>query len=382
MPRQTPPAKVPHDLHDTIVSIDCFPAVLKLVKPIIMSTYRIDEGRSLFVRIRTRSGAEGWGEAAANAVMSGDTLPGMIAAIKEYLTPRLLGASPFERAALSRTLRHQLFGNGGAKTAVDMALLDLAGKIAGVPAVELLGGAVRRSATVLRLVGGSGEPGKDVDEVSGLVAAGFKAFKIKVGVAPVDKDIETVRRLSDAFGSSVLLAADANMGWDVATASLFTRGVSEYGLAFLEQPVPPGSIETMAAVARISSVPLGADEAIHGFADIDAHVRAGAIGGVSLKTIKLGGITPLVSIAHACDALGLCVNLAMLMESSLASAAMLHAAAAVPNVDWGFSVGSLTITTDPVVAGLEISDGLIHLPKTAGLGVQVDEARLRKLAPS
>ena len=72
----------------------------------------------------------------------------------------------------------------------------------------------------------------------------------------------------------------------------------------------------------------------------------------------------------------------MLMESSLASAAMLHAAAAVPNVDWGFSVGSLTITTDPVVAGLEISDGLIHLPKTAGLGVQVDEARLRKLAPS
>ena len=377
-----PIASVFRDISDTIVAVDCFPAVLKLVKPIVMSTYRVDEGRSLFVRIRTRSGAEGWGEAAANAVMSGDTLPGMIAAIEEYLKPRLLGASPFDRAALSHALRHQLFGNGGAKTAVDIALLDLAGNISGLPAVELLGGAVRQSARVLRLVGGSGEPDQDVEEVSKLVAAGFNAFKIKVGVAPIDKDIETVRRVSEAFGASIFLAADANMGWSVAAASRFAQGVAEYGLAFIEQPVPPGSVEAMAAVARASSVPLGADEALHGFSDIAAHVRVGAIGGVSLKTIKLGGITPLVSIAHACDAIGLCVNLAMLMETTLASAAMLHAAAAVPNVDWGFSVGSLTITTDPVDTGLDIKDGMIHLPKTPGLGVKMDEARLLKLAPA
>jgi len=65
----------------------------------------------------------------------------------------------------------------------------------------------------------------------------------------------------------------------------------------------------------------------------------------------------------------------------LALAAMLHAAAAVPNVDWGFSVGSLTIMTDPVVGRLEVREGSIHLPNSAGLGVQVDEVKLRKLAP-
>src|SRR4051812_38884867 len=116
-----------------IESIDCFPARLPLRKPLVMSTYRIDDGPVLFVRIRTRDGAEGWGEAAASPIMSGETLAGMQAAVRELIAPRLVGKSALDRARLSRELRRAMYANGGAIAAVDMALLDLVGHIRNVP---------------------------------------------------------------------------------------------------------------------------------------------------------------------------------------------------------------------------------------------------------
>ncbi|MDP9025109.1 MAG: hypothetical protein M3N13_07040 [Candidatus Eremiobacteraeota bacterium] len=74
-----------------IVSIECFPALLPLRKPLVMSTYRIDDGPVLFVRICTRGGAEGWGEAAASPIMSGETLVGMWAPVRDLIAPQLIG---------------------------------------------------------------------------------------------------------------------------------------------------------------------------------------------------------------------------------------------------------------------------------------------------
>jgi L-alanine-DL-glutamate epimerase-like enolase superfamily enzyme len=365
-----------------IVAVDCFPAHLPMAKPLTMSSHRIAYGPVLFVRLRARCGAEGWGEAGTDPAMSGETLPGMVAAVEEHLKPRLIGISAFDRVALSARLRHSLYGNGGPKAAVDMALLDLAGRILGVRATDLLGGAARESATVLRLVGGSGDVRKDVEEAVALRQRGFKAFKLKVGVAPLEQEGRTVGALREALGPDALIAADANMAWEVADARRFALLAAPYDLAFLEQPVRAGDVARMATVAAQPSVPVGADEAIHGVSDILAHARAGAIAGLSLKTIKLGGLTPLVSAAVLSDAIGLSVNLAMLVESSLASAAMVHAACAVPQVNWGLSLGSLLVTDDPVAEPLACREGEVTCPKGAGLGVEIDEARLRRLAPT
>ena len=370
-----------HERGDEIVAVDCFPARLRMIKPLVMSTYRIDDGPVLYVRVRTRSGAEGWGEAAANPIMSGETLKGMIAVIEAHLKPKLLGASPFDRVAISQHATHQLYSNGAAKAAVDMALLDAAGHIAGVPAVDLLGGATRRQVRVLRLAGGSGDVEKDVAETVKLHREGFTAFKLKVGVSPVEREGETVRLVRAAVGPKTQISADANMGWDVVTACRYLTLAAPHGLAFLEQPVPPGPVGPMAAIARSSSIPLGADEGVHGYQDIAALAAAGAIGGASLKTVKLGGLTPLIATAYAAHALGLSINLAMLMESSLASAAMVHAACAVPNVDWGLSLGVLLMADDPVVRPITCDGGMVRLPDAPGLGVSVDERAVRALAP-
>ena len=368
------------DRNVEIVSIECFPALLPLRKPLVMATYRIDDGPVLFVRIRSRGGAVGWGEAPANPIMSGETLTGMRAVIEQYIGPRLIGRSALQRKAILQQLRSGLHGNTGALTAIDLALLDLAGHILGVSAVELLGGAARDQVRPLWLIGGSGIPEKDVEDALALHAQGFRAFKLKVGVAPLATEIRTVSMLRQALGEEVLIAADANMGWDVATAIRFTQTVATHGMAFLEQPTKAGDVSRLAAVAAASPIPISADESIHSVGDLLAHARARAIGGASLKTIKLGGISAVVHAGALCESLGLSINLAMLMESSLATAAMVHAACAVPQIDWGLSLGHLWLAEDPVRQPLACVNGMIDRPRGPGLGVEVDEGHIVALA--
>jgi o-succinylbenzoate synthase len=363
-----------------IAAIDCFPVRLPLRKPMIMSTFRIDDGPALFVRIRTAAGAEGWGEAPADPVMCGETPHSMKAVIESYIAPRLIGRQALDRKGLLQELRSGLYGNGAALTAIDLALLDLAGRLLGVSAVELLGGAVRRRVRPLSLIGGSGNPDTDVKGAMELYNQGFRAFKLKVAIAHVKTEIRCVAMLREALGDEVFLAADANRGWDVATAIHFTQAAAPFRLAFLEQPTKAGDVSRMAAIAARSPIPIGADESIHGIDDLLSHVREKAIGGVSLKTVKLGGVTAVTAAASLCEALGLSVNLAMLMESSLASAAMVHAACACPQVDWGLSLGHLWLAEDPVRKPLACRDGMIDCPDGPGLGAEVDLDRLAEFA--
>jgi o-succinylbenzoate synthase len=363
-----------------IVSIDCFPLRLPLRKPLIMSTYRLDDGPVLYVRLRSKSGAEGWGEAAASPIMAGETLSGMVACVRELISPHVIGASVFDRASITNRLRSAFFANGGALAAVDMAMLDLAGQILNAPVADLLGGAVRRTVQPLWLIGGSGSVERDVEDAKDLHAQQFRAFKLKVGVGTLRDDIETVARLRAALGEDCLIGADANMGWSVKTSVDFGTAVARHGLAFLEQPVAPGDVARMAAVAANCPVPIGADESIHGLTDIVALVNARAIQGLSMKTIKLGGVTQIVKLASTCDALGLSINLAMMMESSLATAAMIHTACVIPNVEWGLSLGNLWLADEPICESIACKNGYAVCPNGPGLGVKVDERRLSAFA--
>lgn len=365
-----------------IVAVDCFPLHLPMKKALTTASHGTSLGQVLYVRVRTRGGAEGWGEAGIDPAMSGETLPGMVAAVETHLRPRLVGRSAFDRVMLARELQHHLYGNGGPKAAIDMALLDVLGHILGVRTVELLGGMTRRSARVLRLVGGSGDTAEDVAEAEGLADDGFHAFKLKVGVVSLEREAGTMRALRERLGPDVLIAADANMAWTTAEARRFCRLSAPADAAFLEQPVVAGDTARLAQVAHGSEIPIGADEALHGLHDIMALAEAGAIQGVSLKTIKLGGLTLLLDAGRVAHAIGLSVNLAMLVESSLASTAMIHAACAVPQVDWGLSLGCLLLADEPIERPFRCEKGHVACPIGPGLGVSVDETRLARFAPA
>lgn len=357
---------------ERIASIDCFPARLALRKPIAASGGTIRSVEVLYVRLRSAGGAEGWGEAIADPGNTGETVDGMVAMIAARLAPAVTGRGIHERAMVMAKMRSAIHANRAAMTAVEMAWLDLAGTLCGVPVVELLGGARRDRVPLIAIVGSSGDRSDAVEEAAEQHAAGVRAFKLKVGLGSLSADLDTLREVRETIGEDSFLAADANMAWDVDTALRFARRAAEIGLDCLEQPVSKDH-GRMRAVGTRSPVRIAADEAIHGANDLLALADTGAIAGASLKSIKLGGVSQAIELAAVADARGLSVGLAMMMESGLATAAMVHAACAAAKLDWHLNAGMDFIADDPFGADLERQDGCLLLPTGRGLGVSVCE---------
>src|SRR5499427_8666673 len=113
--------------------VDAIPVALPLRKPVRMATETVTHARNILVRIEAKDGTVGWGEAASAPTMTGDTLGGLVAAVRDHLAPLLIGEDAWERPVLARRMKAALMGNTGAHSAVEMALLDLAGGTAKTP---------------------------------------------------------------------------------------------------------------------------------------------------------------------------------------------------------------------------------------------------------
>ncbi len=361
--------------------VDAIPVALPLRKPVRMAAETVTHARNILVRVEAADGTVGWGEAASAPTMTGDTLASLTAAVRDHLGPPLIGEDAWMRPALMRRLRTVLHGNTGAHSAVEMALLDLAGQAAGLPLVDLVGGALRREVAPMWLIGNAA-PEEDVAEAQARARAGIRFFKLKVGVKPLDTEIATALAVRKALGAEAPICADANCGFSHAAARRYLEATREAGLAFLEQPLDADDMKGLAALARATPVPLGADEGIHSLRDIENHAAAGC-GGVSLKLIKLGGFAAALAAGSLCRRLGLAINVAAKMsESSLGTAATVHLACAVDNVDWGVSLTHFYLAEDVVRVPLPMRDGLVALPTRPGVGVEVDEAAVARLRVS
>jgi muconate cycloisomerase len=260
-----------------------------------------------------------------------------------------------------------------------MALVDLTGHAAGLPAIELLGGALRTEVAPMWLLGNA-TPEQDIAEARAKETEGFGFFKLKIGVKPLADEIAAAHAIREALGPSVPLCADANCGLTLAAARRYAEETRAANLMFLEQPLGHADLTGLAALTRTAPIPIGADEGIHSLHDVEAHARAGA-GGLSLKLIKLGGLSAALEAGRLCARLGLSVNIAAkIAESSIASAATMHLACGVPAADWGVSLTHFYLAQDLVRQPLSMGQGVVVLPTGPGLGIEVDEdavARLR-----
>jgi muconate cycloisomerase len=208
-------------------------------------------------------------------------------------------------------------------------------------------------------------------------------FKIKVGVDGPEKDAARTRAICEVLGPDCLISADANQGFTTEQAIAFVRAVADAGLDFLEQPVAAHDLAGMAAVAAASAVAVGADEGIHSADDIARHHTKGAGRGVSLKSIKLGGIAGMRDAARLADDLDMRVNVSCKTgESSIGCAAALHVAAVMPNVAWGLTLTHTGLADDVTSMPLPVAGGFADVPDAPGLGITVDEDRVRRFQVS
>lgn len=346
-----------------------------LIKPVRMAGITIAAAENLIVCLKDTEGREGWGEASSAPTMTGEFPEGMVAAGR-FLAKQIKGVEMSAPEEIAPVLAHPLYGNHGAKAAFEIAVLDLMAQARGVPLYELLGGRQRDSAPVLTMVAGS-DAAAEIANAKASADAGYTAFKVKVGVGTASADLARCRAIRDALGATSQISADANQGFGRAAALEFAQGAEAAGLDFMEQLVAGHDLEGMAACAKTTSIPLGADEGLHGLADIQAHHDAGAAAGGSLKAIKLGGLVPVLQAARLLADLGMSVNLAgKVAETSIASAATAHLAVVLPRLDWGTSITNQYLRDDITDTPIEIANGHVTPPDGIGLGLRPNRSKL------
>jgi L-Ala-D/L-Glu epimerase len=266
----------------------------------------------------------------------------------------VVGDDPFALDEIAERLEPREWA---ARAALDAAVHDLVGKLAGVPVWRLLG--LRRLGPPTSWTIWLGDP-DDMASRAARVSDRFLRLKLKLG-ARDGRDVERVRAVRET--TEVPLQVDVNEYWTLDEALDALPQLAELGVEYCEQPLPAGDPEA-ARLKALSPIPIYVDEDCHRLGDIAACAERAH--GVNIKLAKSGGIREAVRMAHAARALGLGVMLGCMIESGLGIAAAAQIAALCDHVDLD---GNLLLAGDPW-RGVVFRDGIQVPADQPGLGVR------------
>ncbi len=358
-----------------IASVSAYLARAEMIKPFRIAYDVITSAETVFVRIETRDGLVGWGEAPPAPKITGDTV-GTIAEAVKHLAPRLEGLNPAEYWRVWHVINSELRHNTAAKAGVTAAVLDIAGKAAGLPTYKLLGGWVREFETDYTL--SLDEPEVMAEEAREWVGKGFKVLKVKLG-GPLSKDLERVKAVRDAVGTSVRLRVDANQAWSLKEAVVMSRELAKLEVEMIEQPLPARALRDLIVLRAESPIPIVLDESVHDAADALECVVRSACDGVNIKLAKAGGIPGGLEIGRVVRAAGAKLMIGCMNETKLGITAGAHLVASLGGMDYVDLDADLFLRKEPVKGGIEREGGTVRIPDKPGLGVEVLEDELEKL---
>jgi muconate cycloisomerase len=334
----------------------------------------------LLLKIYTDEGLVGLGEASCTPRWSGEDQTTAAHFIDSYFAPLLIGESIDNVERLNARFSSAVAGNYFTKSAVEMALWDLLGRVKGKPVYELLGGKRRDSVKTKWSVSGV-EPAKAAEIACWAVGQGFAAMKVKVGIDP-EGDLARVRAVREAVGPEIKMGVDANGGWPSPKVAIetVTRLFEECQIYFAEQPVKPGDADRLREVRRNIPVPLVADESVYTLEDAQMLTRAEAADVFSIYIGKAGGIGPARAIAEFAHSAGIKCTIGSNLELGVGSAAMIHLAVNSPAIDPESYpcdiIGPLYYEDDVISDTLPIRGGSASPRVGPGLGVDLDQEKL------
>ena len=228
----------------------------------------------------------------------------------------------------------------------------------------------------------SGDPAQEIEEAEKKLAARLHdTFKVKIGAQSPEADVVRLRSLAGALAGRGSLIVDANQAWDETTALRYLPALAEFGVGLMEQPLPAWNLAGMARLRARSTVPLMADECVFSAHDMLDVARTGAADVVSLKLVTHGGLLATRDVAAVAEAAGVGLYGGCLLESSIGAAAHLQVFAGLRELAWGCEhFGPQILVDDLVEQPLRFADFRIHLPAGPGLGVTLDQEKLRRYA--
>ncbi len=336
--------------------------------PYTIAYETVERTTNIFVRIETSGGVVGYGCAAPDLMVTGETPESVIRAIEEVAVPELKGQDPLRIARHVHELQLSLAEDSAALAAIDMALYDILGKTAGLPIWRILGGyrrSIRTSVTI-----GIMPVEESIAEARAWIERGFHCLKVKGGRV-LAEDIERVTKIREAVGEHVKLRFDANQGYTVKEALSFVRSTRSVGIELLEQPTPSRKPDLLGRVTGKVAIPVMADESLMNLRDAFRLARKELVDMVNIKLMKVGGIFEALQINAVARSANLEVMVGCMDEAGLGIAAGLHFALARPNIAYADLDGHLGLIGDPTHDAVIISKGVLHPQESPGLGYEV-----------
>ena len=343
-----------------------------MIAPFRIALGLITDASYLFVRIRTSGGVDGWGETSPISQVTGDTQAINLAAARD-LARLILGADALDIEGRVADMARLLAFNSSVRAAFDLALHDVAGKVAGLPLYALLGGGKRTLHTDMTI--GIDEPEAMARQALTLAKEGVSAIKVKLGTT-ADLDVRRIQLIREAVGDAVVLRVDANQGWDFPTAVNVLRRLESLGIEYCEQPVARWDLESLSRLRRQAPIPIMADESVFDHHDAFRLAAAGACDYLNIKLAKSGGIRNALKISAVAEAAGMSCMVGCMMETRLGLTAAAHLVSARTNIHFADLDGHLQLASDPITGGARWDGGTITLPDEPGIGAAPDPAFL------
>lgn len=335
-----------------------FPYELKLRHVFTVATYSRTTTPDVQVEIEY-DGITGYGEASMPPYLQHElgTMDSVLAFLKKVQDTIGQFSDPYQLEDILAYIDSLSPGDAAAKTAVDIALHDLVGKMLQAPWYKIWGLDKEKTPSTTFTIGI--DTPEVVREKTKECAGKFNILKVKLGRENDKEMIETIRSVT-----TLPIAVDANQGWtDRKYALDMIHWLKEKGIVMIEQPMPKGQLDDIAWVTQQSPLPIFADESVQRLKDVAA--LKGAFTGINIKLMKCTGMREgwkMVNFAHA---LGMRAMVGCMTETSCACSA---AAQFSPAVDFADLDGNLLIANDRF-KGMEVVKGKITLPDLPGIGV-------------
>jgi L-Ala-D/L-Glu epimerase / N-acetyl-D-glutamate racemase len=350
-----------------ITKVSAYPVEMKLAEPYTIAYETVDSTTNVFLVLETNDGIIGYGCAAPDMEVTGESSDTVMNDCKKYIEPILHGVDPTRYIYQLEKLKNVLQKSPSTLAMVDMALFDILGKIAGLPVYKLLGGFRTRMKTSITI--GILPVRETVGRAKGFIKDGFKVLKIKGG-ADVDEDVEKMIKVRKAVGEKIEIRFDANQGYSVYESLKFVEETRKVKIELIEQPTPKGESDLLGGVTNNVPIPVMADESLMNLRDAYRLARKNLVDTVNIKLMKVGGINEAIQINAVAKAANLEVMVGCMDESALAIAAGLHFALARPNVIYADLDGHFDLIGDPADGAVILKDGILYPTNKPGLGFE------------
>ncbi len=366
-----------------IKEVEVIPLRIPFVRPFKLSRGYVGRpgqpGEHIYVKLVTSDGEVGWGEARPMHTWMYETMESVYTSIKRYLAPILIGKEPYDLSRIHEEMDKVLTpvvssGQPFAKSAVDIALHDLIGKLVGLPLHRLIGGKTRDYVEMSALI--SGDPESISEYAREMLRKGFRCFKLKI-MGDVDEDCKCIRALRDSIGDGGQIWLDANQAYSSLRLAWLLKEIKDVGnIICIEQPVPTTDFHGLRRIARMSPIPIAVDESLFSHYDLLKLITMEALDALVLKVAK-SGIRNSLKIYYLAEAGGIdCLGSGM-TESGVGFTASIHLYSVVKVVA-PVDTNGPQFLSDLLVRGIEIEGPRVKVPEKPGLGIKVDESKIEE----